>query len=328
MNKNLLKRLGLKIGHYTDKENLTGTTAFISESGADIGIDIRGSNTGTLNTPAFDTKAAAKATHAVVMTGGSTFGLESAFGVMQFLEEKNIGNKTRAGIIPGITGAVIYDIAVGNKVYPTKQNGYTSASNATQEMLEQGNIGVGTGATVGKWFKGKKMKGGFGIGVTELAHDMLVAAFVVTNAVGDVVNPITGEFYSETGKQSEVNEQLGSKFDHLTGLLDLTPSNTTLAVIATNVAMNKYQLMKVAELAHDGMARAIHPIHTNMDGDVIFTLSSRDGERKEIPGMLENSLVDVIGLAAADALVKAINSSVIRAKGIKGFPSYQEKTEM
>lgn len=325
MKKDLLKRLGLKIGHYTDTDNLTGLTAFISESGADIGIDIRGSNTGTFNTPSFDAKAAGKTAHAVVLTGGSTYGLEASFGVMQYLEEQGIGNQTRGGVIPGTTAATIYDIAIGNKVYPSKANGYLAAQHANEQEYAQGNVGVGTGATVGKWFKGKKMKGGFGIGVTELAHNILVAAFAVTNSVGDIVNPVTGQFYSESGKYSVVNEQLGEKLDHLIGLMDLTPSNTTLAVIATNVVMNKYQLMKVAELAHDGMARAVHPVHTNMDGDVVFAISSRSGERIEIPGILETSLVDVIGLAAADALVKAINNSIQEAKGIKHFPACNDR---
>src|SRR5476649_412592 len=148
MNEEILKKLGIKIGHYTDKESLTGTTAFIAEKGANIGIDIRGSNSATLNIPSYDPKAAGQIAHGVVLTGGSTYGLESAFGVMEYLEEQGIGNQTRAGIIPGITGAIIFDIAVGNgKVRPTKQNGYTAAQNASYKHLKQGNVGVGTGAT-------------------------------------------------------------------------------------------------------------------------------------------------------------------------------------
>lgn len=324
MDKNAPQRLGIKVGHFTNLEDLTGLTVFIAEKGADIGIDIRGSNTATLNTPAFEPKSARNICNAVILTGGSTFGLESAFGVMQYLEERNVGDKTRAGIIPGITGAVIYDIAVGKNTRPNKQNGYEAAKNADYTNLSQGNIGVGTGATVGKWFKGKRMKGGFGMATTKLPHEILVTAFVVTNAVGDVVNPKTGEFYSECGKQSLVNEDLGHTIEHLTGLLDLTPSNTTLAVIATNVSLSKNQLMKVAEFAHDGMARAIHPIHTNQDGDVVFALSSHSGERKTFPQILDISLVDSIGLGASDALVKAINNSIKHAKSIVNFPSYTE----
>lgn len=318
----LLERLGIKIGHYTDIENLTGLTAFISKSGADIGVDIRGSNTGTFNTPAFEPKAAGKIAHAVVLTGGSTFGLSSAVGVMKSLVEQGIGNKTRAGLIPGATGAVIYDIAVGKNVTPSEDEGRQAVANASTNTLEQGNVGVGTGATVGKWFKGNLMKGGFGIGVSYLPHDIIVAAFTVTNALGDVVNPVTKQFYSENGGYSKVYETIGDKITHLTGTMDLT-GNTTLTVIATNVAMSKNQLMKVAEFTHDGYARAINPIHTNMDGDVVFAISSKDGEQLkfDIP---EITLTDMIGMAAQDAVVKAINNSILSAKSINGIKSHAD----
>lgn len=317
--KNILERLGIKIGHYTDEKNLTGLTCFVAEQGANIGIDIRGSNTATLNTPAFDAKAAAQLAHGIVLTGGSTFGLESAFGMMQYLEENKIGDQTRAGIIPRITGAVIYDIAVGNgKIRPTKSDGYRAAQSADMSNMTQGNVGVGTGATIGKWNGGIPMKGGFGIGVIEIIENILVAAFAVTNAMGDIVNPKTGKFYSECGQQRLVNEGFS-----LGPLYLSAPTNTTLAVISTNLQMEKTQLMKVAELAHDGMARAIHPVHTNLDGDVIFAISSLNGERKLLPQISPLACVDMIGLAAADTLIKAINNSIIHSKSIDGFPSRQ-----
>jgi len=322
--KNIQERLGIKIGHYTDEKNLTGLTCFIAEQGAKIGIDIRGSMTGTLNTPAFDAKAASQLVHGIVLTGGSIFGLESAFGAMQYLEENEIGYRTRAGIVPGIAGAVIYDIAVGDgKVRPTKTDGYRAAKSAGTGNMTQGNVGVGTGATVGKWTSGIPMKGGFGIGITEIIEDILVAAFAVTNAIGDVVNPKTGQFYSESGQQRLVNEAFSPELPRLHGLISLGPTNTTLAVVATNLQLEKTQLMKVAELAHDGMARAIHPVHTNLDGDVIFAISSLTGEQRVLPKVSPLTCVDIIGLAAADALIKAINNSIIHAKSINGFPAYQ-----
>jgi L-aminopeptidase/D-esterase-like protein len=322
--KGILERLGIRIGHYTDEKNLTGLTCFIAEQGANIGIDIRGSNTGTLNTPAYDAKAASQLVHGVVLTGGSTFGLESAFGTMQYLEENEIGYRTRAGIVPGMAAAVIYDIAVGDsKVRPRKGDGYLAAKSSGSGNMTQGNVGVGTGATVGKWAGGIPMKGGFGIGITEIGEDILVAAFAVTNAVGDVVNPKTGQFYSESGQQRLVNEAFSPDLHRLHGLISQDPTNTTLAVVATNLRMEKTQLMKVAELAHDGMARAIHPIHTNLDGDVIFAISSLTGEQKVLAQVSPLTCVDIIGLAAADALTKAINNSIIQAKSINGFPAYQ-----
>jgi len=319
MEDSILKSLGIKIGHYTDLINLTGTTVFIAEKGANIGIDIRGSNTGTLNIPAFDPKAAGKLVHGIVLSGGSTFGLESAFGVMQYLEKNKIGNITRGGIVPGITGAVIYDIAVGNKVYPNKSNGYTASENASFNNLNQGNIGVGIGATVGKWFKGKKMKGGFGMSYAKLPNDIIVAAFVVTNSIGDIVNPANGQFYFQNGGFQNPFED---KIDKLTSLMDLSGTNTTLAVIATNVDLDKTSLMKIAELAHDGMARSIYPVHTNMDGDVIFALSALKGNNLKLR-IPEITLVDVIGLAGSNVLAEAIINSVLNAESITGFPSYK-----
>lgn len=324
MNQSILQRLGIKLGHYTDKKNLTGLTCFIAESGANIGIDVRGSNSSTLNASVYEPKGAQTVVHALILTGGALFGLESAFGVMQFLEGKDIGYQTTAGVVPLITGAVIFDLAVGNsKVRPTKENGYRAAESANDLTLDQGNVGVGTGATVGKWALGTPMKGGFGMAVGTVGEDILVAAFVVTNAVGDVINPKTGKFYSECGQYGEITEDFKPRPGRLRGLLSLSPTNTTLAVVATNIALEKTQLIKVAEQAHNGMARAIHPIHTNMDGDVVFALSSLSGERKRLPASASITTVDLVSLAAADAMTKAINNSIIHAQSIPGFPAYE-----
>lgn len=301
--KMVLRQVGLKIGHYTDIQNQTGLTVFIAEKGAEIGIDIRGSSTGTLNTPAYDPKSSGKIVHAVVLTGGSIFGLESAFGILEYLEEKGIGNNKLGKAIPGITGAVIYDLGAGDGRRPSKEAGREAACNSSYDHLQQGSIGVGTGATVGKWFGGQKMKGGFGIAAKTLAKDIVVAAFVVTNALGNVIVP-QKEWPAPLYTDMDLND-----LKSFSGLLNLTSQNTTLAVIATNVRMDKIQLMKVAELAHDGMARSIYPVHTNLDGDVIFALSSLDGQRLE-PPIPDTVLVDLVGLAAADALLEAISNSV------------------
>lgn len=300
----LLPRIGLKIGHYTDDAALTGVTVFLAEQGAEIGIDIRGSSTGTINTPAYDPKSSGKLVHAVVLTGGSIFGLESVFGVLDYLERQGAGINKVGKVIPGITGAVIYDLGVGNDVRPSKEAGFAAAQASSYENTIQGSIGVGTGATIGKWFGGKKMKGGFGLAAKVLAGDIVVAAFVVTNAMGNV----TGG--SGNIRQNSLYDNLNlEQLQGFSGLLDLASQNTTLAVIATNVKMSKLQLMKVAELAHDGMARSIYPVHTNLDGDVVFALSSLNGERLE-PPLPDTVLVDLVGLAAADALYEAIDNSV------------------
>lgn len=307
VNSEILRRVGVKIGHYTNAEDLTGVTVFIAESGAEIGIDIRGSGTGTLNTPAYDPKSAGKIAHAVVLTGGSIFGLESAFGVLEYLEANGIGNRRSGRLIPGITGAVIHDLAIGNDRRPTKENGAEAAQNSSFENTIQGNIGVGTGATIGKWFKGEKRKGGFGMAAKMLAEDIVVVAFVVTNAIGNVMD--CNCLGDPTGRQELYDNGEPEEFKRLSGLIDFSDQNTTLGVIATNVKLNKIQLMKVAELAHDGMARAIYPVHTSLDGDIVFALSSLDGERIE-PPLPDTVLVDLVGVAAADALEEAIRNSV------------------
>lgn len=326
MNAQVLKSLGIKIGHYTDEVALKGTTVFLTEQGANIGIDVRGSNTTSFNIPAYAPKASAKILHAIVLTGGSSYGAESVFGAMQYLEEQKIGQITRAAIVPGVTGAVIYDLGVGNaSVRPGKQAGYIAASTASFDTLAQGNIGVGTGATCGKWLKGKRMKGGFGMATANLPADLIVSAFVVTNAIGDIVNPSTGNFYVDEGGYDLGEHFSREDMEKLTGLMDvssLSTTHTTLAVIATNAALTNEQLMKVAELAHDGMARAIFPVHTMMDGDIVFAISSLTDERKQFPAMLDISLTDMIGVAAATVLGKAIKNSILSAKGIEGFPAY------
>jgi len=306
--------MNIAIGHYTDTKNQTGCTVFIFRRPARIGIDIRGSNTVTFNTPAFDSKAVEDAVHAIVLSGGSAYGIESVFGVMQFLEENRIAYKTRGGLVPSVTGAVIYDLPEGRSdIRPDKQAGYIAASNAASNNYATGNIGVGTGAMTGKWLLGHKRKGGFGIGSVDFPGDIEATAYVVTNSVGDViVNP------SELAQKQQQFQNLTLYPKRLLGTLDLDRldqskhsekhENTTLAVIATNADLTKHELQKVAELAHDGMARSIYPVHTNMDGDVVFAVSVTP--RKKIKGLNKVSLVDFVGIAAADALSLAITNSV------------------
>lgn len=324
MNKESLERVGTKIGHYTDRDNLTGLTVFIAEKGADIGIDIRGSSTGSHNTEAYgNPKAATRLAQAIVLAGGSSYGLESVFGVMEYLEKQGIGNKTKAAVVPGVTGGVIYDLAVGNAtVRPTKKNGYKAAANSSYNIPKEGNVGVGTGATTGKWVDGRHIKGGFGIAEVNLPNDILVCAFVVTNSSGDIVNPKTGKFYYDEGNFDLAGYHLPDDLQKFTQSSYLTLLNTTLAVIATNMAMTRNQLLKVAEIAQDGMARSVFPVHSTRDGDIIFAISSHSGERRTIPTIADTTVTDVVGLGAADALAKAIKSSLLHAKSIADFPAF------
>lgn len=305
---NALEKLGIKIGHYTDLNNLTGATVIIPDGGADIGIDVRGSDTGTINIPAFEIKGAEKTADGIVLTGGSTMGLECSIGVMDYLNS------------PSVVGAVIYDRKVGNDERPHLKDGYEMTKNASYNNLEQGNIGVGTGATTGKWIYKNRIKGGFGISIKEILNNAYVGVFVVTNAVGDVINPVTKEFYSETGKY-DFSQYYDKNFVSNKNIQ--RGSNTTLAVIVTNIEMTREELIKVSELAQDGMARAIYPVHTNWDGDVVFSISPHCKNRVKL-NLTSFDLVNYVGIAASNILIEAINNSIRNATSIDGFPSYSE----
>ena len=302
-----LEKLGIKIGHYTNKDGITGATVIIPDNGADIGIDVRGSDTGTINIPAYEIKGADKTVEAIVLTGGSTAGLECSIGVMDYLKS------------PSVVGAVIYDRKIGKDVRPHFQDGFEMAKNASYNNLEQGNIGVGTGATTGKWIYKNRIKGGFGISIKEISDNAYIGAFVVTNAIGDVINPITKEFYSESGKycfNNYYNKNFGNKKIE-------RGSNTTLGVIVTNIEMTREELIKVSELAQDGMARAIYPVHTNWDGDVIFSISPHSKNRIKLD-LNSFDLVNYIGIAASDILIEAINNGVKNADSIGDFVAYKD----
>ena len=302
-----LEKLGIKIGHYTNTEGLTGATVIIPDNGADIGIDVRGSDTGTINIPAYEIKGADKTVEAIVLTGGSTAGLECSIGVMDYLKS------------PSVVGAVIYDRKIGKDIRPHLKDGIEMAKNANYNNLQQGNIGVGTGATTGKWIYKNRIKGGFGISIKEISNNAYIGAFVVTNSIGDVINPITKEFYSESGKYD-----FNNYYDKNFGNKNIERgTNTTLAVIVTNVEMTREELIKVSELAQDGMARAIYPVHTNWDGDVIFSISPHCKNRIKL-NLNSFDLVNYIGIVASDALVEAINSSIKNAKSIENFPAYSD----
>ena len=302
-----LEKLGIKIGHYTNKDGITGATVIIPDNGADIGIDVRGSDTGTINIPAYEIKGADKTVEAIVLTGGSTAGLECSIGVMDYLKS------------PSVVGAVIYDRKIGKDVRPNLQDGFEMAKNANYNNFDQGNIGVGTGATTGKWIYKNRIKGGFGISIKEISDNTYIGAFVVTNAVGDVINPITKEYYSEFGKydyRNYYNKDFGSKKIE-------RGTNTTLGVIVTNIEMTREELIKVSELAQDGMARAIYPVHTNWDGDVIFSISPHCKNRVKLD-LSSFDLVNYVGIVASDVLVEAINNGVKNAEGIGGYTAYRD----
>lgn len=318
---------GVTVGHFTHtKGALRGTTvALFGEHGGLCAVDVRGSNPLTINTHTFSPLTINEECDAVVLTGGSAFGLSTVSGVVNYLYDIGRGVQTRVGRIPIVPGAVIFDLPVGDpKIHPAPEWGYEAAQNAKDGPVPQGNVGAGAGGTTGKTPAGIRLKGGLGTASVVLPDGVVVGAMVVLNALGDVVNPKTGEFYATSGGFASADYRR----DYLPGATALTTSssieNTTIAIIATNAKLSKTQLTKVAELAHNGLARAIRPIHTMLDGDTIFAVSVGWDKRVELKVNYPGEEVDRIGGVAADVMVRAIVKGMEAAESIPGWTSYRD----
>ena len=298
----------IKVGHVTDVVAQTGCTVILCEEGAVAGVDVRGSAPGTRETDAIRPMCLVQKAHAILLTGGSAFGLDAACGVMQYLEERGYGFPAGSVKVPIVPAAVIFDLNVGDpKVRPDRQMGYQACLNATDGVIEEGNVGAGTGATVGKYHGMKSSKGGLGTASLNMSgksedggSDIVVGALVVVNALGNVINPQTGQVIAgarnpETGEFVDIVEEMttGSKFAS-----ELT--NTTIGVIATNAALNKEGATKVAQMAHDGLAMAIRPVHTLYDGDTIFALST-GSQRADV-----TAIGSISARIMAEAVVRAV----------------------
>jgi L-aminopeptidase/D-esterase-like protein len=312
---------GIKVGHVSRTERLTGCTVILAEAGAVGGVDVRGSAPGTIETDLLNPVNLVQHVHAVFLAGGSAFGLEVATGVRKYLYERKIGFETRAGKVPIVPGAILFDLGVGNRpdIWPTADCGYRAATAAVSGPVEEGNVGAGAGATIGKTGGGGAMKGGLGtasISVPAGAETLVVGAIVAVNAVGDVIDPRNGTLVA--GVRTPDGNGLA---DARTLLRSGAPptirpgQNTTIGVIATNARLTKMQATKVAQMAHDGYARAIYPAHTMGDGDAIFALAT---------GEIDNGDVSRIGSLAADAMVEAILRGVQQARGIPGYPAARD----
>lgn len=292
---------GIKVGHATHTAAKTGCTVVLCEEGATAGVDVRGSAPGTRETEAIRPGRLVQNVHAVLLTGGSAFGLDAAGGVVQYLEERNVGFPTGHARVPIVPAAVIFDLGVGNaRVRPDRQMGYDACLNASDEPVPMGTVGAGTGATVGKCSGVEASPGGVGSACRQFTDGLIVGAIVVVNSIGNVVHPKTGEIVAgarENGKFVDITERL-------LGAALFAGTNTTIGVIATNASLSPAEVTKVAEMGHDGLARAIRPAHTMFDGDTLFALSI---------GM-HTSDVNTVGILAAevvgDAIVNAVTSSL------------------
>ncbi len=292
-----------KIGHAQNEKARTGCTVILCEDGAVAGCDLRGSAPGTRETELLRPGFLVEQVQGVLLTGGSAFGLDAAGGVQQYLAERGKGYDARGIRVPIVPAAVIFDLNVGNgQTRPDKQMGYQACLNANPEQVDCGLIGVGSGATVGKILGMERaMNGGVGYAAETLASGVVVSALVVVNAFGDVLNPNNGKIIAGA------RELDSERFVNTAQLLRQLPvqtspitDNTTLGVIMTNAHLNKVQINKVAQMAQDGLARVVRPVHTMYDGDLIFALSG--GE--------QNADQNLIGEMAAECVAQAIIRAV------------------
>jgi len=310
---------GLRVGHHTLESGLTGCTVVIADGGATAGGDVRGGAPGTVETDLLDPVNSVDFVNAVVFSGGSAFGLAARDGVVRHLAEQGEGYPVgQAGVVPIVTGAIIFDLGLNpSGPRPGPDCGYAAAERATVGAVEEGSVGAGAGATVGKLQGlGRAVKGGVGTASIRLGSSgLVVAALVVVNAVGDVVDPASGQVVagarSETGAFLDARRIL--REDPGT---DVPGQNTTVGVVATNARLTKAQANKVAQMAHDGLARAIVPSHTPADGDTMFSLAT---------GALQDGFsVSQVGALAAEAVTEAILRAVEMARGAGGVPAVAE----
>lgn len=317
---------GLELGHHTLSERPTGCTVILARAGAVGGVDVRGSAPGTREIALLDPVNMVDRVHAVVLSGGSAFGLDAASGVMRYLEERDIGWPVGRGkVVPIVVSAILFDLGLeeGNqKVRPGPECGYTAAESASTDAAPEGSVGAGAGATVGKMGGGgRSMKGGFGTASITLNNGLVVAAAVAVNAVGDIIDPSTGQVVA--GVRTEDGKGLADARILLrnSGGPGQEPQveagqNTTIGLVATNATLTKAQATKVAQMAQDGLARTIYPAHTMGDGDTVFSLAT---------GVLDGPAnVTVIGALAAEVMAEAILRAVRMAEGLPGIPSVKD----
>jgi len=310
---------GIKVGHFTDQRRPTGCTVIIAEEGATGGVDVRGAAPGTRETDLLNPLNTVELVNAIVLSGGSAFGLDTATGVMKYLEEKHIGYNVGVTVVPIVPAAILFDLGVGDaKIRPDAESGYKACQAATTQKPAEGNVGAGTGATVGKLFgMSRAMKGGIGTASIKI-DGITVGAIVAVNAVGDISDPATGTLLAGARTQ-DGKSLLNARQAILRGELPQglkSGTATTIGVVATDARLTKAQVNKIAQMSHDGLARSINPVHTPSDGDTMFALATGKAGRA--------ANITLIGMLAAEMTAAAIVSAIRSAKGIVGFPSASE----
>lgn len=318
MNGTLTDVSGLSVGHYTDAVSGGGCTVVLAPPGTTGGVDVRGAAPGTRETDLLRSENTVAGVNAVVLSGGSAYGLDAAAGVMQFLEERGVGHRVGPHIVPIVPAAIIFDLGVGNgAVRPRREDGYAAAAAAAAGPVPQGNAGAGTGATVGKALgRERAMKGGVGSASMDLGDGVVLAALTVVNAVGGVHDPATGELLAgPRGADGAPLDSAAVYADPAYGVRAAPAhlGNTTIGVVATNAGLTKAQANRLATVAHDGLALAIRPTHTVHDGDTMFALATGSVDAPdEFPRLC--ALTPTV-------VARSIVSAIAHASDLHGYPA-------
>ncbi len=308
---------GIKVGHAQDLEAATGCTVVISEEGVTAGVDLRGGAPGTRETDLLSPGNLVEKIHAVILAGGSAFGLEAGSGVMQYLEERDIGFDVQVTQVPIVCGAVLFDLTIGDyKIRPDKRMGYQACLNANDKECAEGSVGAGTGATVGKILGPERaMKSGLGTYCIQTG-DLQIGALVAVNCLGDVIDPETGETLAgvldENMKTILNTEEIMVK--GYAEMKNFFSGNTTIGIIVTNARLTKSQAKKIASMSQAGYGRTMRPAHTMFDGDTIFTIST---DRVDAD-------VSVVGLLSARTMEKAVIRAIKQASSLCGFKCHSD----
>ena len=311
---------GIRVGHATDPVGLTGCTVVLCEEGAIGGVDQRGGAPGTRETDLMRPMHLVERVHAVLLTGGSAFGLAAADGVVRYLEERGVGFDTGVAKVPIVPAAVIFDLNLGDPTArPDAAMGYAACQAATDGPVPEGNVGAGTGASAGKLLGiTRAMKTGIGSTAVRLGDGLVVAALMVVNPFGNVVDPRSGLILAGVRPpemERPADPLLLMQFFYEKGLLRPSPAtNTVIGVVATNARLSKEEVNKVAQMAQDGVARAVRPAHTMFDGDTLFALAT--GEKPVD--------VNVVGAFAAEVVAQAIARAAKTAQSTGGLPAYRD----
>lgn len=305
MNNSITAIRGVRVGHYTNPQARTGCTVILFDGGAVCGVDVRGGAPGTRETELLSGYHLVERTNALLLTGGSAYGLDAAGGIMKYLEERKIGNEKNGIYVPIVPGAVLYDLGVGDPtVRPGPTDGYRACEEASDAPVPDGSIGAGTGATIGKCLgKEYASRGGIGNAIVRLPGGVFVAALIAVNALGDVYDHRTGERISGAMKDGS---PLNCYDTLLKGNGEGGPTNTTIGAIVTNAKLTREEANRMALIAHDGLAMSIRPVHTPSDGDTLFAASTNEISGANLLSLF-TAAAEVTALAVENAVRNAAN---------------------